>query len=351
MKKLFEKFGKKKVYATGLVASLVVVATLIAFAMPHDNPLALKEKTFVVEYGKKISTNVKDYLETKDKDVLAKANMSVNKVENEKDKEYAKVGTYKATIKYNKKEVDFEIEVKDSKAPNFKDLMKEIVVEQNAVDVDFTKFFQAEDLSEVAITVDSKKVDLANTGTYELNVTAKDKYNNKATEKVNVKVVSLEEAEKENGVSKALDGTVYQSQALKDKIAEAEKKAQEEAEASNNASTSQNTTSNSSNAGNGGSANSGSATNGGSANGGGSNNTPANTTPYIVDDGRTYMYDETSDVALSMQSPLFDTQEDAFAWAYAQPQWTKATHGFGTTRVIFSDGSYKWSIYWYRGWQ
>ncbi|MEG0410289.1 MAG: hypothetical protein RR538_04945, partial [Erysipelotrichaceae bacterium] len=117
--------------------------------------------------------------------------------------------------------------VKDTKAPVFKDIMKEIVIEKNAENVDYTKYFQAEDLSTATITVDSEKVDLGKVGDYEINVTATDKYKNTKIKTVKVKVVSLENAKKENIITKALDGTIFQSKALKEKIAE-EQKVEEE---------------------------------------------------------------------------------------------------------------------------
>ncbi|MEG2908071.1 MAG: hypothetical protein RR945_02530 [Erysipelotrichaceae bacterium] len=189
--------------------------------------IQLKKDNFQVEYGKAISTKAVDYLKTEDTKILDKAKVTIEKIENEKDKDYAKIGTYKATIKYGEKSENFKIEVKDTKAPVFKDIMKEIVIEKNAENVDYTKYFQVEDLSDTKIKVDSKKVDLGKVGDYEIKVNATDKYKNAKIKNVKVKVVSLEDAKKENIITKALDGTIFQSKALKEKIAE-EQKVEEE---------------------------------------------------------------------------------------------------------------------------
>ncbi|MEG0411117.1 MAG: hypothetical protein RR538_09190, partial [Erysipelotrichaceae bacterium] len=107
MKNLFEKFGKKKIYATGIVASIVAVLVFVIFALPHEKPLSLKQETFIVEYGKAISTKAVDYLKTEDTKILDKAKVTIEKMENEKDKDYAKIGTYKATVKYGEKSENF----------------------------------------------------------------------------------------------------------------------------------------------------------------------------------------------------------------------------------------------------
>lgn len=263
MKKLFDKYGKKKVYLIGLIASLSVLVTFIVYGLMYDNPLELKQESFVVEYGDTVSTNAKTYLKSDDNDILENAKIDLSELKKEKDKEYIAVGKYDAKVSYKKNSIDFVIEVKDTKAPVFKELLENIVLEQNAEDVDFTKFFKAEDLSDVKITVESKKVDLKNIGFYEIKVTAKDKYDNAVTRNVKVEVVSLEDASKENGTTKTLDGTVYQSKAMKEKVAEEQKVEEENKKEQNNIPASNGNTSN-----NGGGNVTNGNTNNGSTNGG-----------------------------------------------------------------------------------
>ena len=74
--------------------------------------------------------------------------------------------------------------------------------------------------------------------------------------------------------------------------------------------------------------------------------TPAPSEPYIVDDGRKM------GLPISMQSPLFDDPRAAEAWA--EPFYNSFDEnnpylglGFSSCLVKFSDGSRKYSIYWY----
>ena len=98
------------------------------------------------------------------------------------------------------------------------DLKEEIIIEANAENVDLTKYFKAEDLSETKISVDKAKLDLTKEGTYGITVTATDTYKNAKAEKVVVKVVKLRGSGK-NGVTAMSDGTKPQSKALKEKTA------------------------------------------------------------------------------------------------------------------------------------
>ncbi|MDU1122057.1 MAG: flagellar biosynthesis protein FlgM, partial [Erysipelotrichaceae bacterium] len=73
---------------------------------------------------------------------------------------------------------------------------------------------------------------------------------------------------------------------------------------------------------------------------------PAPSEPYIVDDGRKL------GLPISMQSPLFDDPRAAEAWAdqYFGTLDENSPYydlGYGSCPVKFSDGSDKYSIYWY----
>lgn len=260
---------------------------LISFAMlmiivgcSTSSKLELRNDTFIVELGDSVSLDPAKYLEREiDKDVLKEVKLNSpiledskkydidNKQLKTKDKNYLDVGTYKFTLEYKKDITEFNIIVKDTKAPTFKNILKEIVIEQNAEDVDFTNFFEAEDLSDFKVTVDNKEVDLTQTGSYKLKVTATDKYKNKNTDTVTVKVVPLEDAEKENGTTKTLDGTVYQSKALKDKITE-EKKTEQQNENTNTENRTGNSSSNSNYSGSSNNSSSGGSSNNSSSGGG-----------------------------------------------------------------------------------
>lgn len=249
MKKLFNK-----VWMLGF-------ASLLGFTLSGcglSSQLELKKETFVVEYGEAISTDAKDYLvKDTDKEILkeAKVIIKLNK------KTPTDVGTYDASIKYDDETVKFKVKVKDTVKPEFVDFKEEIKIEQNAENVDYTKYFTAidiiADLEEPAeIKVDSSKVDLATIGSYEVKVTATDANKNKTTKKATVTVVSAEEAQAGN-VDATTEGNTPVSQVT-----------QNQAVANNNASTSTGESTNTNTGSSGGS--SGSSSGGNTGNTGGS---------------------------------------------------------------------------------
>lgn len=209
------------------------------------------EETYAVELGSKVSTEAKAYLaKDTDKEVLKDTVITFKKDKaysvDKKNKslkptkgKYLPVGKYHATAVYDDEKESFVVEVKDTKAPTFVDLKEEIIIEVNAENVDLSKYFKAEDLSETKISVDKAKLDLTKEGTYGITVTATDTYKNAKAEKVVVKVVSLEVAEK-NDVTAMSDGTKPQSKALKEKTAKDTDK-QETQQGQGNANTGENT--------------------------------------------------------------------------------------------------------------
>jgi hypothetical protein len=130
-----------------------------------------------------------------------------------KDKDYLEAGEYTITIQYTKdgtsKEKDVTFTVKDTKAPKFKDFDSLIYVVQNASNVDFSRYFEAEDLSNVTITTDAKEsVDLSKVGKYEMKVTAKDSSKNKTTDKCTVHVISAQDVKNGKKLTSMKDGTI-----------------------------------------------------------------------------------------------------------------------------------------------
>ena len=235
----------KKLLKTTLAASMLFGLTACA----KDNFQV--EESYTVELGSKVSTEAKAYLaKDTDKEVLKDTVITFKKDKaysvDKKSKclkpakgKYLPVGKYHATAAYEDEKESFVVEVKDTKAPTFVDLKEEIIIEANAENVDLTKYFNAEDLSETKISVDKAKLDLTKEGTYGITVTATDTYKNAKAEKVVVKVVSLEVAEK-NGVTAMSDGTKPQSKALKEKTAKDTDK-QETQQGQGNANTGENT--------------------------------------------------------------------------------------------------------------
>lgn len=158
-----------------------------------------------VEFGTPISTNVADYLnnEKTDKDELAKILAETKleivgdkKVEN---KDYQQIGDYKVKLTYDDEEVEVNVSVKDTTKPVFKDF-KDTVDTYKDVKVDFTKLFEADDLSQVTITGDDKNVDYTKEGSYKATVTATDEGKNTETKEVTINVkkpeIKLDETSK-----------------------------------------------------------------------------------------------------------------------------------------------------------
>ncbi|MCR0181027.1 bacterial Ig-like domain-containing protein, partial [[Clostridium] innocuum] len=75
---------------------------------------------------------------------------------------------------------------------------------------------------------------------------------------------------------------------------------------------------------------------------------PAPSEPYIVDDGRK----NPEALPISMQSPIFDTLSEAEAWAMSHFESDDENDpyfalGWHSTGVRYSDGTEKYSIWWY----
>lgn len=224
--------------------------------------LKLKEETVTKELGETVSLDPKEYLvddttqeilekTVLDSELLKDEGYVVNDEEKSitsKDKEYLNIGEYTFTLTYNESEnKEVKVIVQDTTAPTFKDFKEEIKVEQNAKDVDFNAFFTCEDLSVCKVETDSSAVDLSNTGEAVLKVSATDEYDNKLEKEVKVIIVSMEEARKEDGVTKTVDGTVFKSEALVKK--EEEEKKAEEQKKNQQSNSSSNSNSNSNNGG------------------------------------------------------------------------------------------------------
>ena len=224
----------------------IVVTLLLLTGCLHSEKLIVKNEQVVYEYGEDILIDPEDYLDEVDEEIVDQIEIVTEdenvSIEDQKlvlfdeegnKKEYVDVGEYNLKLVYENEEKEVKVVVEDTTPPEFVDFLDEIKIEQNALNVDLNKFFKCEDLSGCTFTLQDE-VNLSELGEYELEVLAKDDYDNERSAVSKVIVVSLDEALAGN-VTPDLEGTVYQSEAL---VA----KKQELAEASKNNNSSGNTT-------------------------------------------------------------------------------------------------------------
>ena len=89
--------------------------------------MELKNNSFTVEYGNAISDKAEDYL--KNSEEFLKNLKVENLPKNEKDKEYPSIGEYEIVLKTDNQKEVVKVSVKDTVAPEFKDLKEKYEVE------------------------------------------------------------------------------------------------------------------------------------------------------------------------------------------------------------------------------
>ena len=212
-----------------IISALIVVLVSIGIYLfiQHTNKITLKESNFIFELGDKVPFEVEYYLKDKDKDKISNSKIrfendamfdtSNNEIRTI-DSKFLDVGKYKMYIEYKDTKYYFNIKVKDTTAPSFNDFLDEIIIEQNAVNVDLLKYYEASDLSSLTISIESD-YDIEKTGEYKAIIKAKDVYDNIVTKDATIKVISYDDL-KNTEVTKCLDGTIFKSE----KRIESEKK-------------------------------------------------------------------------------------------------------------------------------
>lgn len=188
------------------VLGLLMLCILLLVGCSTDT-LLLKKSEFIVEYGEEINKDPAIYLDTENTDIIKNAKISLE-VENEKDKKYPAVGEYTMSISHKKNKKDIKIVVKDTKAPTFVDFPAEIVVEENAVDINWEKYFKVTDLSEYKVEINKDEVNLLKAGTYNLKVVATDKYKNKTEKVTKVNVVTSKEVSDGKALTTNIEGNI-----------------------------------------------------------------------------------------------------------------------------------------------
>ena len=174
-----------------IIAGLLVLP--LAGCSKEKMELANKEVT--VEYGQTISADVKDYLKN-DSDFLKDVKIE-GIPDNEEQKQYPGVGEYDLSLKYEDTVEKVKVIVKDTVAPEFKDIKDKYEVALGSKLN--TKDIKAEDLSAVIVTLDDKEVNYKKAGDYKTVIIAKDVSGNET--KKEISIVVKEEEKKENSSS------------------------------------------------------------------------------------------------------------------------------------------------------
>ena len=323
--------------------SIAAVAALVLTGCNKDLKVTPADK-LTVEYGDKLDNNKLFDAKKSDK------NIKVDKVQ---DFNAKKVGdqTLKVTFTDGDKTIqkDVKITVKDTKKPEItlkKDKItitggNKLTLKDNVKTVkdpvDGALKYSDKEIKKSGYYIDKGKLNTKKAGTYEVIVKAFDVNGNKTEKKFKVIVKEKEKATTEGQKSEA---------------------AQNNNDAGQRSETSSPSTGNQ-NVGTSGGQGSSTANTGSSSGSNGAQSSvpsqakpstpaPAPSEPYIVDDGRK----DPRALPISMQSPLFDTPEEAYAWADQyfgtmdenSPYYDLCYHG---ASVTLSDGTKKYSIWWY----
>lgn len=190
---------KKKVlmgFVIMLFLVIILVITFMIFLEKRDNGISLIKDNVVIEYGNAYNPKVDELIDLSKYNFINQQEIRIEtNIENEKDKDYPKVGEYEINVYYKKKTLKQKIEVKDTTAPELsvKDNI-EIPFGTDLSTFDFKNYIATSDLSEIKdYAIDLSKVNSSASGEYETVVTIEDIYGNK-TEK-NIKIKILEKVE------------------------------------------------------------------------------------------------------------------------------------------------------------
>lgn len=195
----------KKVYC------VLLLFLLVGCGSSEDTPdVTVYRKILRIEYGETLNLKVSDFLSCEDKDVLKQSIMDTSKITYDENT-YPAVGLYPIVISYpvedSTQKATVTLEIQDTIAPTLTKEVEAIEVAYGASDYDFYQHFEATDLSDVHMDIDTSKVNFALTGTYEAYVSATDAYQNAIH-----KTVSVHIGEKPQPIPQPIEQPVIQPQ-------------------------------------------------------------------------------------------------------------------------------------------
>ena len=214
------KWYQNKKIVVGTVAAIVVCLAIV-YAITSQPSIVVKAQE--IEAGDKVSLTKESLLDTEKMDaelvddIKITSNLmtdtdkySYNEESGEvtsKDETYLEAGTYTVTITYGDKTEDVEIKVTDSKAPEFVGFRDTITVEQNAEGFDLSRYYLAEDKSDVSVK-EEKKTDISKATTVKNSVVGVDEFENESKKECEIKVVTQEDIKNGTKLTPMVDGNV-----------------------------------------------------------------------------------------------------------------------------------------------
>lgn len=184
------KNKKKPIIIISLIIIIFLVGLILIFH--KEEKIELKQESFIFEYGDDIINDVSYYLKDADSTKNIKDYKLINNLKKNSETGLIEPDEYTITIKYKKQEETFKVIIKDTKAPIFTKYEDKISLIQDSEDVDLTKYFIAEDLSDVILSVEGS-FDISKVGEYNLKMIATDKSGNKTKKDF---IVEVKEKEK-----------------------------------------------------------------------------------------------------------------------------------------------------------
>lgn len=172
---------------------LVVICDVFVWSIVgilwHENmnkSLDLKSKKIEVEYGEQISLDPTFYLKKSvDRDVIKRTKVTYES-DLEEGKEYDKIGRYTVRLSYEDEVAKVKVTVRDTKKPRFNKISAFETFTD--VDIEWSQYISAEDLSKTEVRIDDTDVDISTAGEYTLMAEAEDASGNKAEKEIKVTV-------------------------------------------------------------------------------------------------------------------------------------------------------------------
>lgn len=184
------KNKKKPIIIISLITIIFLVGLILIFH--KEEKIKLKQESFIFEYGDDIINYVSYYLKDANSTKNIKDYKLINNLKKNSETGLIEPDEYTITIKYKKQEETFKVIIKDTKAPIFTKYEDKISLIQDSEDVDLTKYFIADDLSDMILSVEGS-FDISKVGEYNLKMIATDKSGNKTKKDF---IVEVKEKEK-----------------------------------------------------------------------------------------------------------------------------------------------------------